>query len=352
MPEHPPAPHHLVEEGARLERVATGATWAEGPVGLPRRRAVRFSDIHTNRILEYSEETGELTVVSDDAEYTNGRTLDLDGHVVECSHGRRAVQRDTAVGPGDAHRPITLVERFGRARLNSPNDVVVASDGAIWFTDPAYGIKRPVEGHAGDEEYGDRYVFRYDEKADALTPVVIDVEAPNGLAFSPDESLLYVADSSLSPADPDTTDTARPRGHSIHVYDVVEGRHAKNGRPLVEVSPGLPDGIRSTWKDGSGARACPACRCSPRTASACWTSPCPRRPRTCASAGTTAAPSTSRRPRAVPDPHHHDGCQHGRTGQGEPLTGRLGPSRNSWGAWRPWGISPRSTSAARAAPRG
>lgn len=244
MPEHPSAPHHLVEEGARLERVATGATWAEGPVWLPRRRAVRFSDIHTNRILEYSEETGELTVVSDDAEYTNGRTLDLDGHVVECSHGRRAVQRDTAVGPGDAHRPITLVERFGRARLNSPNDVVVASDGAIWFTDPAYGIKRPVEGHAGDEEYGDRYVFRYDEKADALTPVVIDVEAPNGLAFSPDESLLYVADSSLSPADPDTTDTARPRDHSIHVYDVVEGRHAKNGRPLVEVSPGLPDGIR------------------------------------------------------------------------------------------------------------
>ncbi|MGP5305273.1 SMP-30/gluconolactonase/LRE family protein [Brachybacterium alimentarium] len=244
MPEHPSAPHQLVEEGARLERVATGATWAEGPVWLPRRRAVRFSDIHTNRILEYSEETGELTVVSDDAEYTNGRTLDLDGNVVECSHGRRAVQRDTAVGPGDAHRPITLVERFGRARLNSPNDVVVASDGAIWFTDPAYGIKRPVEGHAGDEEYGDRYVFRYDEEADVLTPVVIDVEAPNGLAFSPDESLLYVADSSLSPADPDTTDTARPRGHSIHVYDVVEGRHAKNGRPLVEVSPGLPDGIR------------------------------------------------------------------------------------------------------------
>ncbi|WP_193103942.1 SMP-30/gluconolactonase/LRE family protein [Brachybacterium sp. FME24] len=234
----------LLADGAQLEKVATGATWAEGPVWVPQRRALRFSDIHTNRILEYSEQTGELTVFSDAAEYTNGRTLDLNGHVVECSHGRRAVQRDTAVGPGDTPAPRTLVDRFGAHRLNSPNDVVVASDGAIWFTDPAYGIKRDIEGHAGEEEYGDRYVFRLDEATGVLTPVVIDVEAPNGLAFSPDETLLYVADSSRSPADPDTTSTARPRGRAIHVYDVVEGRHAKNGRPLVEVSPGLPDGIR------------------------------------------------------------------------------------------------------------
>lgn len=239
-----PSASALLAPGATLERVATGATWAEGPVWIPARRAVRFSDIHTNRILEYSEASGELTVFSDAAEHTNGRTLDLHGRVVECSHGRRAVQRDTAVGPGDEHSPTTLVDRFGAVRLNSPNDVVVASDGAIWFTDPAYGIKRPVEGHAGEEEYGDRYVFRFDESTGALTPVVIDVEAPNGLAFSPDETLLYVADSSLSPADPDAEGTERPRGRAIHVYDIIEGRHAKNGRSLVEVSPGLPDGIR------------------------------------------------------------------------------------------------------------
>lgn len=237
-------PSALLADGAALEQVATGATWAEGPVWIPARRAVRFSDIHTNRILEHCEATGELTVFADAAEYTNGRTLDLDGHVVECSHGRRAVQRDTAVGPGDAPAPSTLVDRFGPHRLNSPNDVVVASDGAIWFTDPAYGIKRPVEGHAGQEEYGDRYVFRHDEAAATLTPVVIDVEAPNGLAFSPDESLLYVTDSSLSPADQSDPFPERPHGHAIHVYDVVEGRHAKNGRTLTEVSAGLPDGIR------------------------------------------------------------------------------------------------------------
>ena len=234
----------LLAPDAALEQVATGATWAEGPVWLPRRRAVRFSDIPSDRILEFSEETGELTVFSDGVEFTNGRALDPEGNVVECSHGRRAVQRDTAVGPGDQHRPTTVVDRFAEHRLNSPNDVVVASDGAIWFTDPSYGIKRPEEGHAGQEEYGDRYVFRYDESTGALTPVVIDVEAPNGLAFSPDESLLYVADSSLSPADRQADTSARPRGHAIHVYDVIEGRHAKNGRPLTDVSPGLPDGIR------------------------------------------------------------------------------------------------------------
>lgn len=234
----------LLADGASVEQVATGATWAEGPVWIPGRRAVRFSDIHNDRILEYSEQSGELTVFSPAADYTNGRTLDLAGHVVECSHGRRAIQRDTAVGPGQAPAPTTLVDRFGPHRLNSPNDVVVASDGAIWFTDPAYGIKRPVEGHAGEEEYGDRYVFRYDEAADTLTPVVIDVEAPNGLAFSPDESLLYVADSSLSPADESDPFPDRPHGRAIHVYDVVAGRQAKNGRILTEVSPGLPDGIR------------------------------------------------------------------------------------------------------------
>src|SRR5690606_4310147 len=143
---------------------------------------------------------------------------------------------------GADYAPEVLVDRFGAARLNSPNDVVEKSDGTIWFTDPSYGIKRPVEGHAGEEEYGDRYVFRFDPESGSLSPVVIDVEAPNGLAFSPDESILYVADSSIDPPESDNPD--RPGGHSIRAYDVFEGRHAKNGRELVEVGPGLPDGFR------------------------------------------------------------------------------------------------------------
>lgn len=235
---------HLLAPDARLEKVASGFTWVEGPAWIPARGVLRFSDIPGNRVVEFSEPDGATTVVSEDAEFTNGRTLARDGSVIECSHGRRAVQIDrSASEPGADYAPEILVDRFGSARLNSPNDVVEKSDGTIWFTDPSYGIKKPEEGHAGEEEYGDRYVFRLDPESGSLTPVVIDVEAPNGLAFSSDESVLYVSDSSLSPADEDAS-AARPRGHSIHAYDVVEGRHAKNGRELVEVSPGLPDGFR------------------------------------------------------------------------------------------------------------
>jgi len=221
--------------GTALEKVASGATWAEGPVWLPERRAVRYSDVTGNRILEFSEGSGELTVYDAEAEYSNGRTLDLDGAVVQCSHGRRAVERD------DGSATTTLVDRWRDRRLNSPNDVVVKSDGTVWFTDPSYGIRKSGEGHPGEEEYGDHVVFRLDPSTRELDPVVMDVLMPNGLAFSPDESVLYIADSSREPPDGNHD---RLTGHAIHAYDVLDGRRAKNGRTLVEVSPGLPDGIR------------------------------------------------------------------------------------------------------------
>lgn len=227
----------LLAAGATLERVATGMTWVEGPVWLAERRVVRCSDIPANRIVQFSEETGQLTVYSGDAEYSNGRALDVDGSVVQCSHGRRAVERDRS------GRLTTLVDSWQGARLNSPNDVVVKSDGTIWFTDPSYGIKKAGEGHEGELEYGDHYVFRFDPGSGQVGPVVIDVEMPNGLAFSPDESVLYVADSSIDPPS-STPNPRRPGGHSIHAYDVFEGRHAKNGRTFAEVSPGIPDGFR------------------------------------------------------------------------------------------------------------
>ncbi|MHA6619706.1 SMP-30/gluconolactonase/LRE family protein [Pseudonocardia sp. DLS-67] len=227
----------LLEAGPELEKVATGSIWAEGPVWIPAERAVRYSDIPNNRILQFSEPSGELGVYRENAEFTNGRTLDLDGSVIQCSHGRRRVERDR---DGVVE---SVVDRWGGARLNSPNDVVVKSDGTIWFTDPSYGIMKPTEGHAGELEYGDHYVFRFDPRDGSVVPAVIDVETPNGLAFSPDESLLYVADSGTSPPSGER-DPDRPGGHSIHVYDVFDGRLCKNGRELVEVSPGVPDGFR------------------------------------------------------------------------------------------------------------
>lgn len=235
----------LLAPDARLEKVASGFTWCEGPAWIPARGVLRFSDIPGNRVVEFSEADGAISEISTDAEFTNGRTVTAGGAVVECSHGRRALQIDRSASvAGAPYVPEVLVDRFGTLRLNSPNDVIEKSDGTLWFTDPSYGIKRPDEGHAGEEEYGDRYVFRFDPADGSLHPVVIDIEAPNGLAFSPDESILYISDSSLSPADREHPNPERPRGHAIRAYDVIEGRHAKNGRELVEVSPGLPDGFR------------------------------------------------------------------------------------------------------------
>ncbi|WP_433278113.1 SMP-30/gluconolactonase/LRE family protein [Pseudonocardia xinjiangensis] len=227
----------LVEPDGVLEKVASGTVWAEGPVWLAESRTLRFSDIPNNRILEFSEDSGELRVHREDVEFTNGRTLDLDGSVLQCSHGRRAVERER-----DGLVEV-VVDRWAGVPFNSPNDVIVKSDGTIWFTDPSYGIRKPDEGHPGELEYGDHFVFRFDPRDGSVTPVVIDVEMPNGLAFSPDESLLYVADSGVAPPN-GVRDPNRPGGHSIHCYDVFDGRLCKNGREFVEVNPGLPDGIR------------------------------------------------------------------------------------------------------------
>jgi gluconolactonase len=236
----------LVPAGAVLERLGTGSTWAEGPVWLPTERACIFSDIPGNRILRWDEGTEGLTVHADGVEFTNGRTLDGQGRVVACSHGRRAVERTEA--DGSTH---VLVDRFGDKRFNSPNDVVVARDGAIWFTDPPYGITVEVEGHEGFREYGDNFVFRLDPATGELRVVVTDVEEPNGLAFSPDESLLYVADTSAAPTPGNGTHRL------IRVYDVLTGVRGgrgadavpsgpvvKNGRVFVEVDRGLADGFR------------------------------------------------------------------------------------------------------------
>ena len=235
-------PETLTAQDAAVEKVASGAQWAEGPVWIPARSAVRFSDIPGNRILEYREATGALEVYSANAEFPNGRALDRTGAVIQCSHGRRAIERDTGTAADAVPSVSTLVDSWNGRRLNSPNDVIVKSDGTIWFSDPSYGIQKEEEGHPGREEYGDRWVFRFDPASGELTPAVIDVEVPNGLAFSPDESILYVSDTSLGT--PAMDGGPRLHGHAIHAYDVVSGRFARNGRVVVEVRPGVPDGFR------------------------------------------------------------------------------------------------------------
>ena len=219
----------LLAPNASLELLYTGTEWGEGPVWLPGERALRWSDIPNNRILQYHADDGRTVVHRAGVEFTNGRTLDLDGAVVQCSHGRRAVERE-ADG-----RVTVLVDRWRGRRLNSPNDVVVASDGSIWFTDPPYGILSNREGRIADAEYGGCYVFRFDEHRGELTPVVTDMIHPNGLAFAPGERTLYVSDTGW------TQNASDPR--HIRAYD-VSGGACVDGRVFAEIDQGWPDGIR------------------------------------------------------------------------------------------------------------
>lgn len=221
----------LVDPSEPLEIIATGSVWSEGPLWIPDRNCLRWSDIPSDRIREFNASTGEVTDYATGVEFTNGRTLDLDGSVVQCSHGRRRVERDR---DGVV---TSIVDEWNGVRLNSPNDVVIAPDGAIWFTDPAYGITEAREGHPGEREYGDHYVFRYDPISGKTNPVVMDVEEPNGLAFSPDGLIFYVADSSSVRKPPGV-------GNShIRVYDVQDGVRCKNGRLFARIDEGFPDGI-------------------------------------------------------------------------------------------------------------
>ena len=220
-----------------LERLCSGAIWSEGPVWVKEDASLLWSDIPNNRMLRWSAASG-MTVWREGVEFTNGHTREADGALLHCSHGQRAVIR-TRFGPGLA--PLadeTVVDRYQGRRLNSPNDIVVKRDGSIWFTDPSYGILSDYEGHKADSELGDHYVFRFDPKSGALRIVSDFVEEPNGLAFSPDESLLYVSDTSAA---------RRAEGegnHHIVVFDVVGGEDLANPRIFAVVNPGLPDGFR------------------------------------------------------------------------------------------------------------
>ena len=212
-----------------LEHLWTIADWSEGPVWVPQSQTVRFSDAKNNRILQFEPATGTGSVYADDVEFTNGRTLDHDGSVIQCSHGRRAVERDV---DGTV---TTIVERWSDGarddiRFNSPNDVVVDSAGAIWFTDPPYGIlPGTTEGREAVPDYDGHYVFRYADGV--VTPMVTDLVYPNGLAFSPDESILYIADTGTERAllyawEDGVTTLFKdiPQGHSDGFRVDVEGR--------------------------------------------------------------------------------------------------------------------------------
>ncbi len=190
-----------------------------------------WSDIPNNRMLRWNAANG-MTAFRAPSHFSNGNTLDLDGRIVTCEHGRRCVSRTERDGT-----VTVLVDRYQGRRLNSPNDVVVKSDGTIWFTDPSYGIMSDCEGYKADSELdGHCYVFCFDPATHTLRVVEDSFAKPNGLAFSPDETQLYVTDTSAS--------HDCNGHHHIRVFDVTEEACLANGRLFAEVNPGLPDGFR------------------------------------------------------------------------------------------------------------
>ena len=226
-----------VVQGASLERLCTGAVWSEGPVWLHEDNSVLWSDIPNNRMLRWSEADG-MTVWRDGVEFTNGHTRDLNGDLLHCSHGQRGIVRTPMREGGiSAASPDMLVmDRYQGKRLNSPNDIVVKRDGTIWFTDPPYGILSNYEGHKAAPEQVANHVFCFDPASGELAAASAWVREPNGLAFSPDERLLYVSDTSAAFDD--------KGNHHIVKFDVLENNRLANPRVFAVVSPGLPDGFR------------------------------------------------------------------------------------------------------------
>ncbi|SHO65644.1 gluconolactonase [Pseudoxanthobacter soli DSM 19599] len=222
----------LIHRPARLERLWTGGRWTEGPVYVPAARHVIWSDIPNNRLMRLEEVEGQTAVFETPCGHHNGHTLDAEGRIIACEHSGRRVSRLEHDG-----RWKTLADSFNGGRFNSPNDAVVKSDGSIWFTDPTYGIDSDYEGYIMPSEQDGAHVYRLDPASGALTRVITDMVQPNGLAFSPDESLLYVADTGA-------THVPAMKGE-MRVYPVAaDGASVGEGRPFATCGAGLFDGFR------------------------------------------------------------------------------------------------------------
>jgi gluconolactonase len=211
---------------ASVEKLADGCRWSEGPVYFGDARCLLWSDLPGNRIMRWDEETGAVSVWRKPSDYANGNTRDRQGRLITCEHDSRRVTRTEYDGS------ITVLSHtYDGKRYNSPNDVVVSRDGAVWFTDPPFGLMSYYEGHLDTQELP-HGVYRLDPHSMAPSLVADGILAPNGLAFSPDGKILYIV---ASRADP----------REILAYDVIDGVKLANRRTLINAGPGgTPDGFR------------------------------------------------------------------------------------------------------------
>jgi len=209
-----------------MQKLHTGCRWTEGPVYFPAGRYLLFSDIPNERILRWDETTGQVGVFRQPSGYANGHTRDRAGRLVSCEHGNRRVTRTEHDGT-----VTVLADRYDGKRLNSPNDVVERSDGSVWFTDPSYGIDSDYEGFQAESEIGACHVYRVDPASGEVRIVADDFERPNGLAFSVDESRLYIVDTRQKPS-------------HIRVFDVTDDGARTGGEVFGTCDSGVFDGVR------------------------------------------------------------------------------------------------------------
>jgi len=221
----------LAFPNVHLEQLYSGCRWAEGPAWFAAGRYLVWSDIPNDRVMRWDDTDASVSVFRHPAQNSNGHTVDLEGRLVSCEHRSRSVTRTEH----DGARTV-LASHFDGKRLNSPNDVVVRSDGSVWFTDPTYGIDSDYEGDVAASEIGAQRVYRVDPGSGAIGVAASDFVQPNGLAFSPDESLLYVVDSGL---------THRADGpHHVRRFRVGADGSLAGGEVLATCPAGLYDGLR------------------------------------------------------------------------------------------------------------
>lgn len=221
---------NLIQKNARLRQLATGFEWTEGPVWFADHQHLFFSDIPANRMMRLTLD-GQVSTYRQPADYSNGNTRDRQGRLVSCQHGTRSVTRTEL----DGTRTV-IADSYQGKRLNSPNDVIVQSTGAIWFSDPTYGILSDYEGYTSEPEQAARNVFRVDPVTGEVEAMITDFTQPNGLAFSADESVLYVAESGSS------HDAEVPS--IIRAFKLDETGGILSDEVFATIDRGLPDGMR------------------------------------------------------------------------------------------------------------
>lgn len=221
----------ILKANSKLTKLCSCAIWAEGPVWVPSLNSLVFSDVKGSKMYRWDHKDKKLSVFREFSNYANGNTLDKEGRIVSCEHGRRGISRTETDGS-----VTLLIDKVEGKRFNSPNDVVVRSDGSIWFTDPPYGIIGDAEGYKSESQIIGCYVYCYTPWDGKVYIATTDTQRPNGLAFSPDEKTLYVADMSI-------IDFPTQGRRELRAYD-VENFRLNNGRHFTNIEPGIPDGFR------------------------------------------------------------------------------------------------------------